>query len=277
VGAPENVLIVEDEEEWGNVYVRAAAASASLHAVKLAADLASAEQLVEAAKFAVAFVDIGLDVSDDRNVDGLRVMEKIRAVGDETSIIVVTGRSGQDVLAITRDAIKKYYAFDTLGKSTVRPSDIRKLLEDGLEAYRNATVRHQTAARDALRGGVNASMWDDRAMRALAYKGDVRAFYSFLGRLIDEYLPIIPRRMGDCTIVDPERRLLYGAYWSRAIGTGIGICVGASGEYGESVLMGTGIIGANVALAPLKELDGPEIRGGVFAMDGNGRDAFRGC
>ena len=46
-------------------------AQGSRQTVRVATDLASAERLIDAAKFAVAFVDIGLDISDDGNVDGV--------------------------------------------------------------------------------------------------------------------------------------------------------------------------------------------------------------
>lgn len=123
MSAGDNILIVEDEEEWSQAYKRAIDAVGGNHTVKVAKDLTTAEDLIGTTKFAVAFVDVGLDVADDRNVDGLSVMERIRATGDETSIIVVTGRSGQDLLPITRDAIQKYDAYYAVGKPTAEPAD----------------------------------------------------------------------------------------------------------------------------------------------------------
>jgi CheY-like chemotaxis protein len=59
------------------------ATQGSGYTIKVTPNLVGAEQLIDAAKFAVAFVDVGLDADDDGNVDGLRVMEKIRATGDD--------------------------------------------------------------------------------------------------------------------------------------------------------------------------------------------------
>ena len=86
--------------------------------VKVAEDLAEATALIDEMQFAVAFVDIGLDVANDRNIDGLRVMDKIRSAHDETSIVVVTGRSGQDVLPIAKDAVRRYGAHDSRASLT---------------------------------------------------------------------------------------------------------------------------------------------------------------
>jgi CheY-like chemotaxis protein len=274
VGIHENILIVEDEEEWRGIYTRAVGAQGSPQTVRVATDLASAERLIDAAKFAVAFVDIGLDVSDDGNVDGVKVMEKIRATDADTSIVVVTGRSGQDVLQITRDAIKKYGAYDTVGKSTVRPDDIRRLLKGGLEAYRNVAAPGRLTARDALSGDSPAQVWDDRVTRAIGYRGDFGVFYDFLGKLHGEYLPIVPRREGDRTVVDQERKLVYGAYWSRAIAAPIAICVGAADEFEGAVKAALETLGNTGTARVKREQEGPGIKGGVFMLTGQDRDAF---
>ncbi len=275
MGIHENILIVEDEEEWRGIYERAVGAQGSRQTVRVATDLASAERLIDAAKFAVAFVDIGLDISDDGNVDGVRVMEKIRAADPDTSIVVVTGRSGQDVLQIARDAIKKYGAYDTVGKSTVRPADIRRLLEGGLEAYRNTVAPSRLAARDALSGNANPNVWDDRVTRAIGFKGDMGAFYDFLGKLFGEYLPIVPRRDGDPTIVDQERKLVYGGYWSRAIAAAVMICVGAPDEFDARAKAALEALGNDAVAHSIRELEGPGVKGGVFMMKEQVRTAFR--
>jgi CheY-like chemotaxis protein len=272
----ENILIVEDEKEWRGIYERAAGSLGSPHEIRVATDKASGERLIEAMKFAVAVVDIGLDGSDDRNVDGVRVMEKIRTLGDETSIVVVTGRSGQDVLQITRDALMKYGAYDTVAKNRISPADIRQLIEGGLVAYREVAPPTRLDARDALSGELHPWAWDDRATRVIGFRGDMGMFYDFLRRLFDDYLPLVPHRTALRTIADPERKLLYGLYWSRAIGAALSIFFGASAEF-ESALMTTGMFRDSIELAPIRRADAPGVRGEVFAMKDYERDAFEDC
>jgi len=74
LAATRNLLIVEDDPEWCDIYTRAAARE-GMHTVKVATDLTRAAALINELQFAVAFIDIGLDVADDRNIDGLRVMD----------------------------------------------------------------------------------------------------------------------------------------------------------------------------------------------------------
>jgi CheY-like chemotaxis protein len=275
----ENVLIVEDEEEWRGIFSRAVNAEASRPKIKVASDRSSAEQLIEAAKFALAIVDIGLDVSDDRNVDGLHVMEKIRATGDETSILVVTGRSGQDALRIARDALKKYGAYDTVGKSSVEPADIRKLLRHGFDAYRSAMAPRRTDARDAIRGNTAPMNWDDQVTRAISFDGDVTKFYGFLDGLFGEYLPLVPGLPGESINIDPAARFVSGEFWSRGIAAAVFICFGAADTFDsvcQTVIRDYTIVPEGDARHPVKELTGHGVKGRVFIVGERRRRDFAG-
>jgi CheY-like chemotaxis protein len=279
MGPGGNVLIVEDEDEWTGIYQRTIGADGSEYMVKVARDLAGAERLIDEAEFAVAFVDVGLDIANDRNVDGLRVMEKIRATGDETSIVVVTGRSGQDVLPITRDAIMKYRAYYTIGKSTIKPSDIRRLLEGGLEAFKNATSPGRTDARDALRGDIPGMIWDEQAMRAAQFNGDAGRFYDFLTDLFGDYLPVVTRQAGDRACVDESAGLVYGDYWSRRAGMPVVIGLGAEGAVDEAVAaaQATGsLFGRYPAGEKLRDLAVAGAKGIVFRLMEAQREDFGG-
>jgi len=232
VGTDKNVLIVEDEPEWCGIYERTVAEERPHQTVMVAKDLPSAERMIEAVEFAVAFVDIGLDVENDRNVDGLRVMEMIRAAGDKTSIVVVTGRAGQDVISIVSDALQKYKAYATVAKRGIDPGKIRHLLNGGLEAYRGATVSGRLDARDALRGAADPMTWDYGAKKAVGFQGDVGVFYDFLGELVGPYLPLVPK--DDSSEVNQERGFVQGVYWSRAIASAVGILFAASDRFDEA-------------------------------------------
>ena len=99
-------------------------------------------------------------------------MEKIRAADPDTICRSDRPqRPGRPADRSGRD--QKYGAYDTVGKSTVRPADIRRLLEGGLEGYRNTVAPSRLAARDALSGNANPNVWDDRVTRAIGFKGDM--------------------------------------------------------------------------------------------------------
>jgi CheY-like chemotaxis protein len=279
VSAGDNILIVEDEEEWSQVYKRAIEAVGENYTVKIAKDLTAAEDLIGTTKFAVAFVDVGLDVTDDRNVDGLSVMERIRATGDETSIIVVTGRSGQDLLPITRDAIQKYDAYYAVGKRTAEPAELRRLLQGGLEVYRKAVEAGSKDAQNALRGKSETVSWDDKVERHIGFKGNASEFYRFLNRLVRGYLPVLSKRDGATLDISSTAALVHGVLWSRAVGGAIVVCFGAAPQFDAAVadaeasrrLLAT----YDVEYPADRNLKGPGgVKGAVFLSPGYRRDDF---
>lgn len=226
----ERLLIVEDEDDWCAIYERAAK-RVGIANIEVAHSRVEAEDRLERMDFAVAFVDIGLDVSDDRNVDGLRVMSKIRELGDRTSIIVVTGRSGRDVLPITRDAIKKYGAFDTVGKVPIEPRDIVMLLRGGVDAYKDAILgARPTRVYEVLRGDLRGWDWDDRMLRATHPTGGLSTLYGFLEALFGQFLPVLPREIGRAVRLHDEARVAFGEYWSRGVGKAVVVCFGGERE-----------------------------------------------
>jgi CheY-like chemotaxis protein len=268
VGADENILVVDDEVTWCDIFRRTIAAQGDTQTVKVAYDLVSATSLIRATQFAVAFVDIGLDVSDIENRDGLRVMERIRAVGDRTSIVVVTARSGQDVLSITRDAIKKYNAYDVIGKGRLMPSDIRRLLEDGRSAFMAASDINNRAL-GALQGTVDAKTWQRRVMQAVGFNGDAASLDSFLDGLLNNYLPVVRLSDERGMNIDSKLGLVYGRYWSRAIGAAVLICFGASEDYAKvvrTVYDHAMLLGNRDIQSQATEISEQGLRGGVFVL-----------
>ncbi len=220
----DNVLLVEDEHRWSEIYERAVR-RVGFETVRAVTTFADAEQAVDSMRFAVAVVDIGLHVDDDRNVNGLRVMEKIRSIGDRTSIIVVTGRSGRDVLPIVRDAIKKYDAHDTVAKSTLVPAELRELVASGLRAYELGSSNDRNPLFAALRGDTDQAIWDDRILRGTAINGGAAGLYSLIEALFTPFLPLVP---GQPNGVQVTGGVGCGVFWSRAVGQPIVACFGAA-------------------------------------------------
>lgn len=210
-----NILVAEDDPHWRRIYREQAEENGFSH-IYLAKTLTEANKLINDVQFAVAFIDIGLDLEDDRNVDGLEVMDKIRSVGDQTSIITVTGRSGSDVLSIVRNVMKKYEALDTVAKDDATPGMISNLLAEAVRAFHEKTTT--PAAREILRGSDMAWDWDDKVLRATGIKGGAAEMYGFLNRLFSSYLPVVPDKQSENVQIHVPSGIAYGKYWSRAIG-----------------------------------------------------------
>jgi CheY-like chemotaxis protein len=216
-----NALVVEDERSWSEVYQRALR-RVGLERVEVTDTYEGAAAAIDAMRFAVAVVDIGLVVDDDRNVDGLRVMEKIRAAGDPTGIIVVTGRTGRDVVEIVRDSLKKFDAYDTIAKSTLVPADLRTLIEGGLGEYERALADDKKLLYAALRGDMHPLAWDDMVLRGTSLSGGAAELYRLVEGLLGAFVPLLPGD-GGVRVVDD---LAGGVFWSRGTGEPVAVCFG---------------------------------------------------
>jgi CheY-like chemotaxis protein len=223
-----NALVVEDEPSWSAIYTRAVQ-KVGLDPVVVTDRYEVAAAKIDEMRFAVAVVDIGLVVDDDRNVDGLRVMEKIRAAGDPTSIIVVTGRSGRDVVPIIRDAIKKFDAYDTIPKNMIVPAQLRVLIEGGLHEYEDALGDDKKLLYAAVRGDMNPLAWDDMLMRG-ASLGGASELYRLVEGLLNAFVPLLPGRDGGIRLRDD---VACGAFWSRGTGEPVVACFGAGKRVDE--------------------------------------------
>lgn len=270
-----NVLIVEDERDWSDIYERAVA-KRSIDAVRIATSLEEAEMLVAAMAFAVAFVDIGLDSHDDRNVDGLRVLEEFAKSGDQTSLFVVTAKG---TLKIARDAMKKYNALDVLDKGEVNPADLPRLLDEGLQAYEQAAAKSSVQAHDVVRGKMEPWLWDDRILRAMNVERGIQTLYPFLDGLFEPLLPVVGRYKSQQVEIDPSTSVAYGEYWSRSIGTALLICFGnedhVSANIGEK-LSGNGVPEVRKVGRIIRDHSLANLRGLVFELSGQTRSSFFG-
>lgn len=269
-----NVLLVEDERSWAEVYERAARRS-GLDAVRTADSYAAAAAAIDSMRFAVALVDIGLDVDDDRNIDGLRVMEKIRASGDRTSVVVITGRSGGDVLPIVRDAIKKFNAYDTIAKSTLVPSELRTLIEGGLREYELGAGEDRTTLSKALCGDMDQLLWDDMLLGKAVTHGGVTELYKLIDSLFAPLVPLVPTETGGVRLTDGN--LACGTFWSRGIGSGVIACFGPPNAVTSAVqgVTADGMLVGRYAVGELvREYSSPVAKGVVYSLIGHKRSDF---
>ena len=268
-----NALVVEDENSWSEVYQRAVR-RVGLDQVVVTDKYEQAAGAIDAMRFAIAVVDIGLSVDDDRNIDGLRVMEKIRALGDGTSIIVVTGRSGRDVVPIIRDSIKRFDAFDTIAKDTLVPAALRGLIAGGLDEYKRGLGDDKKLLYAALRGDTDPLVWDDLVLRGIQVSGGAAELYRLVEGLLGGFVPLVPGDRGGVHLLDD---VACGAFWSRGTGEPVVACFGA-GKRIDAVTEATAESGNLLGRYPVEKIAGrystPSIRGVVYRLADKHRSDF---
>ena len=207
----------------------------------------------------------------------MRVMAKIRGADDKTSIVVVTGRSGRDVLPLTRDVLRKYDAYEIVGKPEIEPRDITGFLRDGLEAFREKEATAGVKVHNVLRGNLSRQMWDDNVLEAMKARGGAQGLYAFLDEMLAHFLPLVPRTTGEGLDIDAATGVAHGSYWSRSVGRPIVIFFAeadrAASELDIARSQGT-LLSRYQVDEVLKEHTGHGLGGAVFALKGKERGAF---
>lgn len=268
-----NALLVEDERSWSEVYERAAR-RAGFDTITAARTYDEAASAVDSMRFAVAVVDIGLRVDDDRNVDGLRVMDKIRAIGDRTGIIVVTGRSGGDVLPIIRDSIKKFNAYDTIAKATLVPAELRALIGGAGQEYERGAAADKAQLYEALRGDMEQVFWDDNLLRKAITLGGADELYRLIESLFGPFVPLVPGKPGGVRVQDDN--LAFGTFWSRGVGAPIVSCFGTPDRVAalEAVSKDGMLLGRYPVGELLRGYSSPHARGVIYRLERHRRSDF---
>jgi ActR/RegA family two-component response regulator len=229
-----NVLVVEDEKDWRDIYIRNSQPQHS-GVLKDTASLAEATVAIEEMAFAVAFVDIRLDKHDDENTDGLRVLELLRRNGDHTSAIMLTGHG---TVGITRDALKEFDAYEALEKAEVDPQNIQKLIVQATQDCNTLARAEDPMAPAVLRGRRTVWEWDSEMLEVTGGKGGADALYRFLEHLADSFLPLVSGAEEDLMKRREGLELAMGAFWSRAIGQAVVIAFGQEKSLDAALEMG---------------------------------------
>jgi CheY-like chemotaxis protein len=222
----DSVLIVDDEAVWRDIYTDSVR-KLGIDSIRAVDSLAEAKHTIDCMKFAVAIVDIGLDKNDETNVDGLSVMAKLRSVGDDdTSVIVITGRTGSDVIDVVSTSIQKYGAAATFAKGKLKPELLQSSVERALQAHREKSAIDRIPVYSVLLHGDNQMVWDYSMMQVLGIEGGAHIFYDFLETLLKGYLPLLSSENDNIMATDLHDGIAHGAFWSRALGQAIVVSLG---------------------------------------------------
>jgi CheY-like chemotaxis protein len=274
---PQNALVVDDEEHWRTIYERNLH-EVGIESVRTAKSLAEADQAIDAINFAAAVIDIGLDTSDETNVDGLSVMAKLRAMGDDTSIIVITGRSGPEVIEVVSQSIQRYGATATFAKGKLDSSLLQNAIKDALRVYKHNSIRDRVPVYKSLHQDVDQMLWDDLMMRVLGIRGGVAAFYDFLQKLLGSYVPLISSEQSKAIGTELADGVAHAAFWSRAIGRALVVSLGQKSgvEQAATTAVSDGLLHRQYEVGEvLSEYTMGISKGVVYALIGHDRSEFR--
>ncbi len=122
------ILVVEDQDYWREDIFRETLEDAG-YQVETAGSYRQAVAALEGPPFNLVVVDVNL-TGDTRNRDGVRVLERMLALGHDPRIIVVTG---SDSRAAAAASVRRFHPFAFLDKTTFDMGQFIALVRQALE------------------------------------------------------------------------------------------------------------------------------------------------
>lgn len=123
------VLVVEDDEDWQEVYKKTLEPHG--YKIEIASSCHEAKNLLMNGNFDVAIVDLQLNEDDKFSIipDGMNVIEEIyKTYGNKLSIIIASQHGN---IELVKTAYRKYNVFEFLEKGKFKPSEFISLVDEG--------------------------------------------------------------------------------------------------------------------------------------------------
>lgn len=220
-------IVIEDDPGWQKIFQRnlkRLSGEREEIVIKTAPNYDKAIALLEYETFHLAIVDIRLDERNDKNIDGLRILQELHKKSEITSSLVITGHGSEQ---IARDAFKEYGVFDYLEKENIEPAQFDQLARS---AFENSTEKYNArykADLQLLHGlmGEQSLVWDDNALHVLRRfapktKG-VAELTTLVKSLFANLFPLLPYQQEVAASINSSIGTIYRRFWSKATGCAI--------------------------------------------------------
>ena len=220
-----SALIVEDTPDFQDIYSRAVRRLEG--EVVVASSYEEAIHAIQRRSFAVAIVDVRLSEEDETNVDGLRVLEFVRKIGDRTKAILITGHG---TFQIAREAFRRYDVFEGLEKG-VPLAEIEAAIGRARQTFTKDSSKEKISYSPLLKPPTGPLWeWEDRAIRACSPKGGADGLYRFFDAFLRDLTPLIPHATAHGCLINDVKKLVAGLFWSRPLGQAVLIAFGHKSE-----------------------------------------------
>jgi CheY-like chemotaxis protein len=229
------ILVVEDDESArGRV---AAVLRREDVRVEACGSLDEATVLIENIRFDVALIDIMLAGPHDRaNRDGVEVLTRIKAGGEGTRTLILSGQSDPELVA---DIWQDHGADGYLSKDKVAregPPYYLKKIREALDTMQPPTqTRDWSALARALAPDVSEADLVHDILRGAAFTGGLPLLRSMLFEAAKWLVPLVPARDASLRgLRETSPGVFRGIYWSKGQGRAVELTLhGSNGEAGD--------------------------------------------
>ena len=221
-----NVLIVEDEKKFQNIYKEYVSDYGANPVI--AASYDEAVRVVDLYAFDMALIDISLDIRDDKNVDGLLVLEYLSKKNDGTHSIVITA---QGTFKIARDAILRYGAVNTVEKNELTLDFFENKLRAELIKGADSVKRKYNMDWCVLKPkNIDFMQWDNLLLNKCD-PGGIEPVHHLFDAIVSEICPLIPLNKDQPLRLDDKCDIFIGELWSRRIGSALILVISNEKNY----------------------------------------------
>lgn len=191
-----------------------------------ASNKSEALEKVRAKTFHAALLDIMLDNNPD-NTDGLDVLEYISTLGEGTRAVMLSGSAR--VEAPVR-ALRARIAVDYIMKKE-KPASFEKplyilALQKAIAEVHIPIFGSLGRLTSYLAAPEDPNIWEYTVMKLLGAQG-MASLSGFLSEFLKPLLPLLPHKSAGAMVADKDRGTCYAAYWSKALGKAVWICLAA--------------------------------------------------
>jgi hypothetical protein len=221
---PTRALIVEDIDTWVYTLTRAAH-RAGASEVTSCATVEQVKDALRMARFDIAILDIGLDPNDERNTDGMKVLEAIREVdGLGTRCVLVTGWQGGDRMDLHARAQQTYGVDWAFMKEKYDSHALINKLSELLEHAGPRRMSQGTPMAN-LGASVPPHLFDRHLLDVTSPNGGVQTLWSLVSRLVSSVTPLLASDPAKPILAGPDG-VAVGLYWSRSLASAVAVGLG---------------------------------------------------
>lgn len=259
------ILVVEDVKDMRERYVKNIKKDIENIIIDESESKAGAIEQIRRRTYHVALLDIML-MGESQDRGGIEVLDYIKTLNEGTLAIMLSG--AQDIQCAIH-SIRSRIVVDYIHKIEIRSPEIyinplkRALQEVHIPIFgKYGRLTAYLAAPEKQ----DVSIWEHNSMNTVSDSG-FDPFHKVLSNTIIPLSPILPLKEQPFTFKnDKTKKALYGAFWSKAIGSAVWICINSI--HGES------FVHEKCDQSPLLSTQTKSIKGTAWVIQEYGRDHF---
>lgn len=212
-------LIVDDTSTWQEIFAQPLRDSG--HKVHITPSLDEAFDRINKNFYHVAVVDLALDPDNDKNTDGLKVLQKLSDLGEGTQSMLI---SGVGTMQIGWQA-GIYGAAEVIEKGKFDADSYALAVKLALDRAQAILGRYHVQP-EFFGGTANPTIWSTNVLMFLKMKKGYVTLDEFISRLLRRFEPLLAPLGNPEALIDRQKRIVAAHCWSKGVGHAIDVRFG---------------------------------------------------